>query len=109
MTFKEWEKVAESVQTLEVNRDTIRDIYPTPNGVNLMHDLTMPRSIFKPQTELAVVCYTVSEDKEASIKAAGGELSGDYYTDEGYGTPIFFGEDSLEKAYNYAQTLKERT
>ena len=107
ITFKEWEKDAESIQTMEVNRDTIRDIYPTPNRIELMHDLIMPRSIFKPQREVAVVCYTVTEDKEASIKAAGGELSGDYYTDEGFGTPVFFGEGSLEKAFNYAQTLKE--
>lgn len=108
MNYKDWEEVSESIRTIEVNKDTIRDIYPTPNGIELMHDVIMPRSIFKPQQEIAAVCFTIPEDKKASVEAAGGVYSEDYYTDEGYGTPVFFGKDSLEKAYNYAQTLKKR-
>ena len=107
MTFKEWEDSVKSERTIEVSREVTRDIYKTPNGINLMHDVTLPHNFFKKQTELTVVDYTLFCNKAQDVNAAGGTMNDeDYYTSDGYGVAVFRGEDSLEKAYNFSQTLK---
>lgn len=105
MDFKTWELTAESKKTLEVNRDVIRDIYPMPNGIDLMQDVCMPRNPFGKTWEKTVVCYTLPNTEKEHVEKAGGELSDDYYTEDGYGTAVFKGDDSMEKAFNFGMTL----
>lgn len=106
MDFATWEKSVKSTQTIEVGRDVIRDIYPTPNGISIMHDICIPRNIFARQCENSIVMYTLPEDKKELVVSAGGRLSKDYYTEDGYGTPVFCGKDCLKKAFIFALTLK---
>ena len=107
MTFAEWEQTAETIQTLEVGRNIIRDIYPTPNGIELMHDVCMPHNPFAKSYEDTVVGFTLAESQRPAVEAAGGKLNTeDYYTEEGYGVARFYGEDCLRKAYDFSQTLK---
>ena len=109
VTFTEWEQTAETKKTIEVNRDIIRDIWPTPNGIDLMQDVCMPRHIFAQQREYTLVQYILPVSQRAAVEAAGGTLNTeDYYTEEGYGMALFTGEDSMEKAWHFSQTLSCR-
>ena len=107
MDFKDWEDSTESEETLQLDHYWIRDIYPTETGIKLMHNICLHHNFLRKPSEVAVVCYTVPERCSIIIKAAGGSFSEDYYTEEGYGTPVFNGEGCLEKAYNFSQTIKE--
>jgi hypothetical protein len=107
MNFTSWENNVESLQTIEVGRDVIRDVYQMPNGIKLIQDVGIPRNIFAKQWENTVVDYIMSYSEKEKVKKAGGELSDAYYTEDDYGTPVFYGEGSLEKAFNFAQTLSE--
>lgn len=106
MDFKKWESTIQSTHTIMVSRDVVRDVYPMPNGINLMQDVCFPSNPFKTQWERTVVCYTLKESERENVKLAGGALSDAYYTEDGYGTPLFCGDDSLERAFNFAMKLK---
>ena len=109
MNFAEWEQTAETQQTIEVSRSITRDIYPTPNGIELAHNVCLPWNPFAKPWEDAVVFYILPECKKAAVEAAGGTLNcEDYYTEEHFGLAVFGGENALEKAYNFSQTLKPR-
>ena len=42
--FKEWEESAVTENTIQVNRDTTRDVYVFPNGIKVYHDVQLPLS-----------------------------------------------------------------
>lgn len=104
MDYKTWEENSEAESTIEVNRDTIRDVYVFPNGTRVYHDTVMPRNIFKPQRQYVVVdkVIPVNKDTKASLKAIGAKITEDWYTEDGFGMPMFCGEDALEKAFTYS-------
>lgn len=102
-----WAEKTESTQTMEISRDIIRDIYPVGNGINIAHNVCLPRNPFKSQSEWAYVCYTLHISDKPKVLAAGGSWNEEMYTEEGYGTPEFFGDDCLKKAYEFALTLKQ--
>ena len=78
------------LETLPVSTETIRDIYMF-NNVRIYHDVTFPRSPFKPQTEYAVVDYRIPENENTI----------EWYCEEGYGLPMFRGKDCLDKAVEF--------
>lgn len=108
MTFSDWEKTAVSEYTGEFSSDGIRDVYTTPSGIKVYHEVIIPRSLFKKQSERTMVDIIFPADKEKDLKEQGvSELDVDRYTEEGFGYPIFRGENSLEKAYNFIESLSK--
>lgn len=99
MNFKAWEETAVSEQTLQVSRDWTRDVYKFPNGVVVYHEVCLPWNPFQPQHEQVVVDKIMAVDE---ANALGLTLDTDRYTEEGFGLPVFKGEDSLEQAFNFA-------
>ena len=108
MDFKEWSETAVSELTCDIGRDGIRDVYTTPKGIKVYHEVIMPRSIFKPQYEHTMIDIIYPVDKEGWLKEQGvARLDTDRYTEEGFGYPIFSGEGSLERAYNFIEGLRD--
>ena len=109
MDFQAWGKIANSINTIQVNRNTVRDFYLTPNNVQIMVDTVFPHNVFQKSFERVVLSLSLQKTSEnaAQIKSFGGELSDDYYTDENHFTPLFNGDNAFENAYNYSQTLKK--
>jgi hypothetical protein len=108
MNFKEWAKIAVSEHSCDIGRDGIRDVYVTPKGIRVYHEVIMPRSIFKPQYEHTMIDIIYPVDKEGWLKEQGvARLDTDRYTEEGFGYPIFSGDGSLERAYNFIDGLKD--
>ena len=106
MTFKKWEATVETEFTCDIGRDGIRDVYATPFGIKVYHEVFMPRSIFKPQSEWTLIDIIYPVDKEEWLKKHGAAfLDVDRYTEEGFGYPVFKGKDSLERAYNFIEGL----
>jgi hypothetical protein len=109
MNYKEWSEKAESEFTCEFSRDGIRDVYPTPFGIKLYHEVFMPRNIFVNQSELALVDVIIHRSKEEWLKEKYGINWLDYnrYTEDDYGYPIFLCENSLEKGFNFAMKFNK--
>ena len=105
MDFKTWTQTTESINTISYG-DFVRDTYVTPNSIHIVHNVTMPRSIFKASSQWAMVDLILPLSKREEIETLKGELSEDFYTEDGYGVPLFSGEDCLEKAFNYTETNK---
>lgn len=107
MNFKSWYQNVEATNTIQVNRNTVRDFYLTPNKVQIMVDTVIPYNWFKKTFERVVVCLSMKKTAEniAKVKHFCGEVSDDYYTDENHFTPLFNGDNGLENAYNFSQTL----
>ena len=102
ITFKEWEDTVESEYTCEFGRDWTRDIYPTPSGIKIYHEVCLPWNPFRQQTERAMVDVILPESLESWLRERhGAGFDRDRYTEEGFGYPVFSGEDCLEKAYNF--------
>lgn len=105
MTFEEWEDVAEPVFTVEFGSKSVpavRDVYVLSNGVSIQTEFFMPASVFKLSWEQCLVDYIVSDD----IDIPGGEVDCGRYCDDGFGFPLFRGEDSVRKAWDYAMKIK---
>jgi len=103
MNFKEWSKTAESEYTCEFGRYGIRDIYTTPFGVKVHDEVFMPRSIFQPQSQQTLVDLQYPVSKREWLKSKGADLDEYRYTEEGWGYPLFRGENSLERAYKFIE------
>ena len=107
MNFKEWEETAISEFTCEFGREGIRDVYRFPNDVRVHHEVFMPRNPYQPQYEQAMVDIIYPKSKVEWLKGKGM----DYFDEERYseidhGYAVFKGENSLERAYNFAMSLK---
>ena len=111
MNFIEWSKTAETTYTCNVNRNTIRDIYVSPNGTFLCHDLTLPRNPFNnKQSEMTYIAWNIPFDEinKARIQEFGGVLENQSgYCEDGFSWGWFRGDDSLERAFNYAEKYKQ--
>jgi hypothetical protein len=105
MDFNEWENSAESTFTCEFGSCGIRDVYKLTNGINLYVETYLPRSPFKPQVTNCLVDFMVTEDTK--IPAA--VIDTDRYSPEGYGYPLFTGENSVRNAWEYAMSLKQKS
>lgn len=101
MEFKDWQEQAISIETINISHQVIRDRYILPNGIRVMEDWITPWNIFQKAFSLVVVDYTIPMD----TKIDKAEVSDDYYTEDGYGVPVFRGDDAMEDAYNYAMEL----
>ncbi|MBE3145490.1 MAG: hypothetical protein IMZ61_16435 [Planctomycetes bacterium] len=99
MTFEQWQAIAKSSETKLVGRNIIRDFYTFPNGIHVMEDYITPANPFRSSSSRIVVSYIVP----MSTVIEGAEVSGDYYTEEGFGVPVF---SDMEKAFNYSLSLK---
>jgi hypothetical protein len=66
-----------------------------------MEDVILPRNPFKKSFSLVIVDHAVP----IGTKIDHAEISEDYYTDDGFGVPVFKGENAMEQAYNYAEEL----
>lgn len=100
MEFKDWQKHAVSVETRALP-NTIRDVYILPNGIWVMEDWITPYSFLKKSFSIVVVNHRVPMD----TKIDKAEVSDDYYTEDGFGVPVFRGDNPMEDAYNYAMKL----
>jgi len=99
-SFEEWQEQAESIRTIDLP-NAIRDCYIFPNGIHVMEDFITPHNVFKKSFSMVVVDYTVP----MTTKIDHAEVSDDYYTEEGFGVPVFRGDDAMEQAFNYAKEL----
>ena len=110
--YKEWSEKAESIETFEVGRDGIRDIYSLPNKTIVYHEQYVPRHWGKKSREQTVVEICVEDNKENSAlaKKHGGRLWQTPYGQEGQMYFVFDGteqeEDSLKLAFEFV--MKER-
>lgn len=101
MTFEEWNP--EIVDAIMVRRNHQRHIYDL-NGIQLCEDTVFPHSPFED-----IVCWTyissviIKDNQEWREKLAkyNGTLHLEMYTAEGYGIPLFPGEEGLENAFNF--------
>lgn len=106
MNFKDWNP--ESKATYQVNRDTCRDVFVTPNGVDLYDHWVSPWNVFKPAYGYTVCGLTIPVGALDLVRGYGGDITENWYTDEGYCLAIFCGENCLEKAYNFAMNEKDK-
>lgn len=106
MKYEEWASNAVSEQTIQVNRDTVRDIYTFPNGVKAIDDLVLPWNPLQMPRRQVTLDYTVP-DNDPVVLAAGATIER-WYEEEGFGHPQFHGtEGSMEKAFALAHILKK--
>jgi len=102
MTFKQWEKIAFSKSTRKIGHNIIRDRYDFPNGIEVVDDFVTPWNVFQKSFSVVTVVYVLP----LSTHIPGGEMRDDgYYGEEGYGFPVFLGDNAMEKAYNFAMKL----
>ena len=106
MNFKEWAETAKTEYTCNwgYRGQCTRDIYVLPNGVRIHDEVCMPFSIFRPQTQQTLVDIIYPESKKDWLKEQGAEFDVDRYTDEGYGYALFCGDNSTERAFNFAMS-----
>jgi len=112
MNYEEWSKTAIPQYTCEFGKEGIRDIYKLPFGIKIHDEVILPRSIFKKQHKQTLVDYLFHKSDESWLKENwGATIDYDRYSEEGYGYPLFVGEDSCEKAYEFcfALSLKDKT
>jgi hypothetical protein len=108
MTYKKWAEKAVSEYTCEFGRGAIRDIYTLPNGIRIHDEVFFPRNPFQSQHQQTLVDYVFPKSRQAWLKEQGADLDTDRYTEEGFGYPLFRGETSTERAFNFAMNLKEK-
>lgn len=109
ISFQEWSDTAQTEYTCHwgYRQQGIRDIYTLPNGVRIHDEVWMPYSIFKPQQQATLVDIIFPESKKEWLKEQGADFDEDRYTDEGFGYPLFVGENSTERAWNFAMNLPQ--
>lgn len=108
MTYQEWESKTEVLETWTWGGENMRDIYKTTSGVTLYDETIVPRHWGKKQSHSTVVDIIYPEAQAERIKSVyNADMDMGRYTDEGYGYPVFRGNDSLEQAYNFI--LKEKS
>lgn len=100
MTFEEWNP--EAVEAIMVRRNHQRHVYKL-NDVSLMEDTIFPHSCFKDIVVFTIINMVIKDNPEWREKLAryNGELTDSLYTLEGYGTPLFSGEEGMENAFNF--------
>lgn len=107
MTFKEWSDNAVSEYTCEFGSMGIvgiRDVYTLPCGLKIHDEVVLPRSIFKKQRTATLVDVIVPVSKKKWLKDTyNADLDENRYTEEGYGYPLFVGEDCTERAFEFAE------
>jgi hypothetical protein len=106
MNFKQWSEVVESIETIQVDREKVRDIYKTPNNVDLIETVVFPYNIFKSNYSYVWVGLTLKDTPQNNelVNKYGGKLEQEPYGEVGYMFPCF---DVLEQAYNFATEQKE--
>ena len=100
ITFDQWTENLESQYTCQCG-DWMRDIYELPNGIKVYDEVCLPRSPFKPQRNQTLVDIMLPISKREELKNIGADLDEERYTPEGYGYPVFKGEDSLKQAFEF--------
>lgn len=101
MTFSAWERSVESIDTHRFLRDWVRDTYRLPNGTIVYHETYSPKHYAKSMREQAVVDVMIHEKNAIALRKVGAVLDMERYTPEGYGMPVFTGENCLKKAFNF--------
>lgn len=111
MTFKQWSENATTEYTCEFGNMScpgIRDIYTLPCGLKIHDEVVLPRSIFKKQHTATLVDVIVPVSKKEWLKDTyDAELDEGRYTEEGYGYPLFIGENCTERAFEFAEKEHE--
>ena len=106
-TFEEWSETAESTATYEFSSDGIRDIYDTPFGIQIEEESILPRHWGRKPHYQTVVDVILPMEKEEWLKETyGGWLDDERYTEDGYGVPVFDGEESdigTQKAWKFLE------
>jgi hypothetical protein len=109
-TFEQWEETAESLETIEVNRNRIRDVYKFPDGTTVYDDYVSPHNVFRPSFNYVVVDLIIKDNVENKelLKKYGGTIDIDHYTEDGFGMPAFKHEtDALKNAYEFVKNEKD--
>lgn len=108
ISFKAWSETVETEYTCEFARDGIRDIYTTPFGVKVHDESFLPRHIFGKPGHQTLVDLTLPVSMKPWLLEYGAVLDENRYTPDGFGCPLFRGEDSLEQAFNFIKENHER-
>jgi len=113
-TYKEWMENADSFNTIQVNRSSVRDSYKFPYNVIVFETTVLPWSIFKKNYAYVWLDLVLPSDNEiikSILEKNGGKMNFDLYTNEGYYTPEFNEVENLdspmERAYSFVFNLKE--
>lgn len=105
MNYKEWAENVESEYTCGwgSGNENCRDIYVLPCGVRVHDETILPRHWAKKQRHQTLVDLIYPESEAERLKKLGADMDMDRYTEEGFGYPMFRGDDSLEKAFNFVE------
>lgn len=79
------------IETMQVNRNTIRTVYRY-KGITMMHDYHTPYNVFKPTKECVVFDLNLERAKYPELELI------ELYCEETHGSPILYGDNSLEQA-----------
>jgi hypothetical protein len=110
-TFAEWEAKAEAFAQYVYGCGNThqRSLYDML-GQLVFLETHMPLSFFEHVTVRVVAAdFTIREDSETMelAKKHGGFWEEGYYMDEGYGWPVFGGEDGLERCFAFLKEWKK--
>lgn len=113
VSYNEWIVGLEPVDTIEVNRNLIRDIYKLPNNVRIIENTDIPWNIFKNITTSVLVdlIFKVTDTNIIDIlNKYNGIVESDMgYLEEGYFNPYFkeiYGElPPIQRAFEFVNEL----
>lgn len=108
MNFESWSKEAKSEYTCNFGKDGIRDVYTIPCGIVIQDEVILPRSIFRKQHQQTLVDVILPESQKEWVESNGARWDTDRYLEDGYGQPMFEGEGSTKRAFEFAQTNHDR-
>ena len=112
LAYNEWLNKAEAIESINVNRSTVRDIYQFPNNVRVIENTVFPWSIFKQNYSYVWLDLILPKTPEIEfiLNKFNGETNENIYTDDGYFTPEFREIDNeptpMERAFNFSIELK---
>ena len=102
-TYQEWERKAQVVENIPINRNSNRAIYNLHNNIVLIEDEVSPANFLKPNktySRLDLQIKSTQENREL-LKKYNGEIDENFgYTEDGYGLPLFM---NTEDAFNFAK------
>lgn len=110
-TFAEWEEKAESRFDAEGPRGGWQRSVYDMQGYEVFLETTFPWNVFKKTTiSMPVVSMNIPPSHPTMKLAAefGAEWEQGYYSEEGFGWPIFSGDDCAERCWNFIVELKRR-
>lgn len=107
-TFKDWEKTAKVIETIQVNKTTDRTVYKI-DGVTVYHHVCFPNNPIRKHYTWVVLDLQlpVTVENLAIVRDFNGKLDGNWYCSKGIRMPVFrHNKKCLEHAWNFIKNEK---